>query len=74
MQIYELVSQCTGCQTSEKSVPQPRSLTSRYQNPLTCWTKVGLDISGPFANAQGHQKFIVTVIDYVSNFSKASNY
>ncbi len=30
--------------------------------------KVGLDISRPFADSPGHQEFIVTVIDYVSNF------
>ncbi len=67
-QVHELVSQCSGCQMSEKSTPPAEVPDIQVPKPAECWTKVGLDISGPFANAPGHQKFIVTIIDYTSNF------
>ncbi len=71
MHVHELVSQCSGCsgcQMSEKSMPPAKVPDIDVLKPANCWAKVGLDISGPFADAPGNQKFIVTVIDYASNF------
>ncbi len=67
-QVHELVSQCSGCQMSEKSTPPAK--VPDIQVPITtdCWTNDGLDISGPFTDALGNQKFIVTIIDYASIF------
>ncbi len=36
--------------------------------PSTCWTKIGMDIAGPFADAPQHQHYIVMAIDYASNY------
>ncbi len=69
-QVEELVARCQGCQFSEKSSPpadMPKILVPR---PSTCWTKIGVDIAGPFADAPQHQHYIVTAIDYASNYSE----
>ncbi len=57
-----------GCQFSEKSTPSAKDPPIEVPKPVECWTKVGLDIAGPFADGPSHQKFIVTVIDYASNY------
>ncbi len=38
--------------------------------PSTCWTKIGMDIAGPFADAPKQQHYIVTIVDYASNYSE----
>ncbi len=70
MQVHELVSQCSGCQMSEKSTSPAKVPDIQVPKPTDCWPKVGLDITGPFADAPGNQRFIVTIIDYTSNFPK----
>ncbi len=67
-QVQELVGQCVGCQFSGKSTPPTDIPKIAIPKPAKTWAKVGLDILGPFVNAPQHQKYIVTVIDYMSNF------
>ncbi len=59
MQVHELVSQCPGCLMSEKSTSPAKVPDIQVPKPADSWTKVGLDISGPFADALGHQKSLL---------------
>ncbi len=68
MQVQELVGQCMGCQFSGKSTPPTDIPKIAIPKPAQTWAKVGLDILGPFIDAPQHQKYIVTVINYTSNF------
>ncbi len=49
---------------STKGVVPPTTI----EKPTTPWTKVAIDVTGPFATAPRHQQNIVVVIDYYSNF------
>ncbi len=68
MQVYDLVSQSMCCQFSEKSAPPAKVPPIEFPKPAECWTNMGLDNAGPFADTPSHQKFIVMVIDYASNY------
>ncbi len=68
MQVHDMASQCQGCQFSEKTTPPSPVPAISVPRPSCPWSKVGIDIAGPFANAPTNQKYIVTVIDYASNY------
>ncbi len=62
-QVHDMVSQCQGCQFSEKTTP-PSPVPAISVPKLSCpWSKVGIDIAGPFADAPTNQKYIMTVTD-----------
>ncbi len=68
VQVEELVAWCQGCQFSEKSsLPAdiPKISVPRLS---TCWTRIRLDIAGPFTDAPQHMHYIVTAIDFPSNY------
>ncbi len=68
LQVHDLVSACIGCQISEKSTRTVKVPPIEVPKSVDYWTKVGIEVAGPFTNALSHQKFIVTVIDYASKF------
>ncbi len=68
VQVEDLVTRCLGCQFSEKSSPPAGIPKIVVPWPEVCWTKVGINIAGPFANAPQNQHYIVTAIDYMSNY------
>ncbi len=70
VQVDECVAHSPGCQYSEKSTPPAKVPNISVLTPLESWTKVGMDIAGPFADAPAHQQYIVTIIDYATNFPK----
>ena len=53
---------CTGCQASAKSSDKA-IVTADRSVPETPWTKLALDITGPFCDAPTSQKYIVVAID-----------
>ena len=67
-QVEYYVKNCVPCNDSEKShktvkaPPQPIPVAEKK------WSKLALDIAGPFANAPQHQRFIVVLIDYTMSF------
>lgn len=67
--VENFVKYCKACQDSEKAhkraeVTEPPSNT----NDGKPWSKVAIDVTGPFATAPYHQRFIVVVIDYHSKY------
>ncbi len=68
VQVDELVSSCQGCQFSEKSSLPANVPKITVPRPKACWTKIRVDIAGPFANAPQNQHYVVTAIDYLSNY------
>ena len=61
---------CTGCQASAKSFNKTIITADRsVLTPETPWTKLALDITGPFCDAPTSQKYIVVAIDYTSKFA-----
>ncbi len=68
LQVEELVAHCSGCQFSEKSSPPADIPKVVVPCPEVCWTKIGVDIAGPFADSTQNQHYIVTAIDYTSNY------
>ncbi len=67
-QVEALVAHCLGCQFCEKSSPPAGIPKIVVPCPEVCWTKVRIDIAGPFADAPQNQHYIVTAIDYTSNY------
>ncbi len=67
-EVHDLVKQCLSCQFSEKTTPPANVLKIEILKPSGSWKKLGLDIAGPFADAPMNQKYIVTVIDYATNY------
>ena len=64
------VRYCTGCQASSKSADKAEVTANRsVPTPAAPWTKLALDITGPFYDAPTSQKYIVVAIDYTSKFA-----
>ena len=64
------VRYCTGCQASAKSADKAEVAANRsVPTPVAPWTKLALDITGPFYDAPTSQKYIVVAIDYTSKFA-----
>ena len=64
------VHYCTECQASTKSADKAEVAANRSVPTLVAlWTKLALDITGPFYDAPTSQKHIVVTIDYMSKFA-----
>ena len=70
-QIEHFVKKCVPCNDSEKSHKPTKQAHQHTPVPDKPWTKVAIDITGPFANAPQHQRFIVVLIDYTTAFPEA---
>ena len=64
------VRHCIACQASSKSADKADTLVNQeIPIPATPWTKLALDITGPFIDAPHSQRFIVVAIDYTSKYA-----
>ena len=64
------VRHCIGCQASSKSADKAdTSANQGVSIPDTTWTKLALDITGPFIDAPHSQRYIVAAIDYTSKYA-----
>ena len=64
------VRHCIGCQASSKSADKAdTSANQEVSIPDTTWTKLALDITGPFIDAPHSQRYIVAAIDYTSKYA-----
>ena len=64
------VRHCNGCQASSKSADKVTTMASEsVPIPSVAWTKLALDITGPFVVAPSMQRYIVAAIDYTSKFA-----
>ena len=62
------VKHCIACQDSAKSHKPAKVPLTHIEPPTQPWTKIALDISGPFATAPRSQHFIAVAIDYTSGY------
>ncbi len=67
VQVNEHITRCTRCQFSEKSSPPATIPKITIPCPSVQWSKIGVDIVGPFADAPQNHQYIVTAIDYATN-------
>ena len=70
-QVEQHVQHCAACQDSAKSHKPTKLPPLHIEPPKQTWTKVALDICGPFATAPRHQRFVVAAIDYTSGYPKS---
>ncbi len=68
VQVEDMIACCSGCQFSEKSSSPAAIPPITVPRPTTQWTKIGINIAGPFVDAPQNQQYIVTAIDYTTNF------
>ncbi len=54
-EVFELVSQCMGCQFSEKITLSAKVPIISIPKLTKSWTKLGIDIAGPFFDAPVNQ-------------------
>ncbi|MCP4540033.1 MAG: hypothetical protein GY832_23090 [Chloroflexi bacterium] len=67
-QVEGLAAQCQNRQSSEES-PPPGDMSGVPVPKLNaCWTELGMNIVGPFTDAPQHQRYMVTIVDYVSKY------
>ena len=67
-QVEEFIKHCLACQDSNKAHKISMPPNSPIPKPTEPWHKVALDISGPFAIAPRHQRFVTTIIDYATGY------
>ncbi len=67
-QVEQLVKCCEGCQMSSKSQPPDPILKWAIPKPDKPWSRVAIDISGPFHTVPQKEQFVVSVVDYFSGF------
>ncbi len=68
VQVDKCVAHCVGCQYSKKSTLPTKVPNISVPKPLESWTKIGIAIAGLFTDAPAHQQYIITIIDYATNF------
>ena len=66
--IERFVKHCQACESSTKSLKPNVLPRISIQPPTTAWTKLAIDIAGPYYTAPTGRRFIVTIIDYYSKF------
>jgi transposase InsO family protein len=59
---------CLPCQDSNKAHKQTHIPLIHLSKPTKAWSKIAIDIAGPFETAPQHQRFVTTAIDCYSNF------
>ena len=63
------VRYCSGCQASSKTDDKADTAANLHiPKPDVPWTKVAIDITGPFIVALSSQKYVITLIDYTSKY------
>lgn len=64
------VRHCISCQASRKSTDKADTSASiQVSVPETPWTKLALDITGPFNTAPSNLQYVVALIDYSSKYA-----
>ena len=67
-QVENFVKHCVGCQSSSKSTPPHNVPVTRVPAPTEPWSRVGIDICGPFATAPYRYRFLVVMVDHFSGY------
>lgn len=72
MQIKDYVQHCTVCQATDKPAKSSPAPLQPVEFPLHPWTKLGIDIVGPFEQAPAKERFFITVVDYHSKWPEVA--
>ena len=68
LETENIVRTCMACEMSEKSTPRFPGQETPIPKPTKPWSKVAIDISGPFYTAPNSYKYAIVLIDYQSSF------
>ncbi|UYV72300.1 hypothetical protein LAZ67_9002523 [Cordylochernes scorpioides] len=66
--VEDLVTTCWVCKNHDKRLKSIRVPITPVERPANPWTKLGLDIVGPFIDTEIGLKFAITLIDYTSKW------
>ncbi len=67
-QVDQVIKCCEGCQKSAKSQLPDLLPKLCIQKPDHAWSRIGINIAGPFSTALHCEQFMVLVIDHFSGF------
>ena len=71
-QVELLVNQCVLCQSNDKSAKPFVAPMKPVQFPNTAWTKLAMDIVGPFELGTSACKYAITLVDYFSKWPEVA--
>ncbi|UYV84632.1 hypothetical protein LAZ67_X002921, partial [Cordylochernes scorpioides] len=66
--VEDLVTNCWVCENHDKTLKSIRVPITPVERPANPWTKLGLDIVGPFIDSEIGFRFAITLIDYTSKW------
>ncbi|UYV66448.1 hypothetical protein LAZ67_4001712 [Cordylochernes scorpioides] len=66
--VEDLVTNCWVCKNHDKRLKSIRVPITPVERPANPWTKLGLDIVGPFIDSDIGFRFAITLIDYTSKW------
>lgn len=66
--VENYVSSCQPCCNSDKSVKPLNVPVQAVETPEKPWTKIAVDICGPFSNAPKTKRFLLVLTDYTSKW------
>ncbi|UYV84592.1 K02A2.6-like [Cordylochernes scorpioides] len=66
--VEDLVTNCWVCKNHDKRLKSIRVPITPVERPANPWTKLGLDIVGPFIDSEIGFRFAITLIDYTSKW------
>ncbi|UYV66879.1 hypothetical protein LAZ67_4003208 [Cordylochernes scorpioides] len=66
--VEDLVTNCWVCKNHDKRLKSIRVPITPVERPAIPWTKLGLDIVGPFIDIEIGFRFAITLIDYTSKW------
>ncbi len=67
-QVEQVVKCCEGCQKSAKAQPPdpiPKMCITKLDH---AWSRIGIDIAGPFNTVPHRKQFVVSVVDHYTGF------
>ncbi|UYV80805.1 K02A2.6-like, partial [Cordylochernes scorpioides] len=66
--VEDLITNCWVCKNHDKRLKSIRVPITPVERPANPWTKLGLDIVGPFIDSEIGFRFAITLIDYTSKW------
>ena len=67
-QVMAVVNSCLKCQNNDKSIKQKTAPLIPVPYPEKPWSKLAIDIVGPFERASSECRYAITLIDYYSKW------
>ncbi len=71
-QVTTVVNSCVTCQNNDKSIKQKTAPLIPVKFPDKPWSKVAIDIVGPFVRGSSECRYAITLIDYYSKWPEVA--